>query len=143
MLHSTITPNQLLLLKNTPAMLNQSNDNRPLFFQLIELIKDRILSGKLSEGESLPSVRQLSQDFSINPQTVLKATQVLVQENIIEKRRGIGMFIKTGAFNTLVSINKQKFSEHELVELVQRAKLLNISQEQLLSLISSVFEDEK
>jgi len=124
-------------------MLNQSNDNRPLFFQLIELIKDRILSGKLSEGESLPSVRQLSQDFSINPQTVLKATQVLVQENIIEKRRGIGMFIKTGAFNTLVSINKQKFSEHELVELVQRAKLLNISQEQLLSLISSVFEDEK
>ncbi|NQV16569.1 GntR family transcriptional regulator, partial [bacterium] len=66
----------------------------PIYQQLAESIRQDILSGALQEEEAIPSVRQISVDYSLNPQTVLNATQLLIQEGLLEKRRGLGLFVQ-------------------------------------------------
>ena len=73
------------------------DDNTPIYLQLRAIVVQRILSGSLSEGEAVPSVRQVAADEKINPITVSKAYQMLVDEGLLEKRRGLGMFVEAGA----------------------------------------------
>ena len=116
------------------------DDTSPLFLQLAELIREQVLSRELGEGDSLPSVRQIAHDLSVNHQTVLKAIQVLTLENIIEKRRGIGMFVKAGALKALSSRELQGFIEKDIVAFADRAKLLDLTMEELLALVRKEFE---
>ena len=89
------------------------NDHQPIYRQLRDRVVHMILDGALKEGDPLPSVRNVAAEYSVNPLTVLKAYQELVDEELVEKRRGLGMFVKTGARNRLLHGERQKFlSEH-------------------------------
>src|SRR3989440_10248594 len=94
-------------------MSREWNDNQPIYRQLRDRGVHMILDGVLKEGDSLPSVRNVAAEYRVNPLTVLKAYQELVDEELVEKRRGLGMFVKTGAHSLLVKGERQKFlSEH-------------------------------
>ena len=89
------------------------NDHQPIYRQIRDRVVHMILDGALKEGDPLPSVRNVAAEYRVNPLTVLKAYQELVDEELVEKRRGLGMFVKTGARNRLLHGERQKFlSEH-------------------------------
>src|SRR5438552_15439701 len=89
------------------------NDGQPIYRQLRDRVVHMILDGVLNEGDPLPSVRNVAADYRLNPLTVLKAYQELVDEELVEKRRGLGMFVKTGARNRLLHCERHKFlNEH-------------------------------
>jgi GntR family transcriptional regulator len=88
---------------------NEWNNSQPIYRQLRDRVVAMILDGVLKEGDPLPSVRNVAADYRVNPLTVLKAYQELVDEELVEKRRGLGMFIKTGARNLLLKAERQKF----------------------------------
>ena len=89
------------------------NDGQPIYRQLRDRVVHMILEGVLNEGDPLPSVRNVAADYRVNPLTVLKAYQELVDEELVEKRRGLGMFVKTGARDLLLKGERQKFlKEH-------------------------------
>src|SRR6266508_3116059 len=96
-----------------PRMAREWNDSQPIYRQLRDRVVHMILDGVLNEGDPLPSVRNVAADYRVNPLTVLKAYQELVDEELVEKRRGLGMFVKTGARNRLLHGERQKFlNEH-------------------------------
>ncbi|MGB9475021.1 MAG: GntR family transcriptional regulator [Candidatus Udaeobacter sp.] len=89
------------------------NDNQPIYRQLRDRVVHMILDGVLKEGDPLPSVRNVAAEYRVNPLTVLKAYQELVDEQLVEKRRGLGMFVKEGAHKPLLQGEREKFlSEH-------------------------------
>jgi GntR family transcriptional regulator len=89
------------------------NDNEPIYRQLRDRMVHMILDDVLKEGDPLPSVRNVAAEYRVNPLTVLKAYQELVDEDLVEKRRGLGMFVKEGAHKSLLKGERQKFlSEH-------------------------------
>ena len=89
------------------------NDNEQIYRQLRDRMVHMILDDVLKEGDPLPSVRNVAAEYRVNPLTVLKAYQELVDEDLVEKRRGLGMFVKEGAHQSLLKGERQKFlSEH-------------------------------
>jgi len=89
------------------------NDNQPIYRQLRDRVVHMILDDVLKEGDPLPSVRNVAAEYRVNPLTVLKAYQELVDEELVEKRRGLGMFVKTGAHKLLLKGEREKFlSDH-------------------------------
>ncbi|TGD73922.1 GntR family transcriptional regulator [Mangrovimicrobium sediminis] len=103
------------------------NDKQPIYRQLRDLVAQRIMDGTFPEGEAVPSVRQVASDYQINHLTVGKAYQELVDEGLLEKRRGLGMFVREGASGALTSNEKQQFIEEEIPAFVARAKVLGMS----------------
>ena len=94
-------------------MAREWNDGQPIYRQLRDRVVHMILDGVLKEGDPLPSVRNVAAEHRVNPLTVLKAYQQLVSEDLVETRRGLGMFVKAGAHNLLVKGERQKFlNEH-------------------------------
>lgn len=91
-----------------------------------------ILEGVFQEGTALPSVRQVASDHRINPLTVSKAYQLLVELELVEKRRGLGMFVVEGALEKLKMIEKEKFLHDEWPLVAERVALLDLSIEELL-----------
>jgi GntR family transcriptional regulator len=87
----------------------QWNDSQPIYRQLRDRVVAMILDGVLKEGDSLPSVRTVATDYRVNPLTVLKGYQELVDEDLVEKRRGLGMFVKDGAREKLLQGERKKF----------------------------------
>src|SRR5437763_17195655 len=85
------------------------NDTQPIYRQLRDRVVAMILDGLLREGEPLPSVRAVAADSRVNPLTVLKAYQQLVDEQLVEKRRGLGMFVRADARGRLLADERQKF----------------------------------
>jgi GntR family transcriptional regulator len=85
------------------------NDNQPIYRQLRDRVVAMILDGVLREGDPLPSVRNVAADSRINPLTVLKAYEKLVDEGLVEKRRGLGMFVTQGAPEQLLQAERQRF----------------------------------
>src|SRR5215475_15435117 len=85
------------------------NDNAPIYRQLRDRVVDMILDGVLNNGDPLPSVRNVAAEYRVNPLTVLKGYQQLVDEDLVEKRRGLGMFIKAGAREKLLQDERKKF----------------------------------
>src|SRR5579884_955523 len=89
------------------------NDNQPFYRQLRDRVVAMILDGVLTEGDPLPSVRNVAAEYRVNPLTVLKSYQELVDEELVEKRRGLGMFVKDGARKLLLRGERQKFLADE------------------------------
>jgi DNA-binding transcriptional regulator YhcF (GntR family) len=85
------------------------NDSAPIYRQLRDRVVDMILDGVLKNGDALPSVRNVAAEYRVNPLTVLKGYQQLVDEDLVEKRRGLGMFVKDGARNLLLTGEREKF----------------------------------
>ena len=101
--------------------MSQFNDTQPIFLQISERIAEMILSKTATEGESLPSVRQISADLQVNPLTVTRAYQSLVDIGVVESRRGMGMYVIAGARARLLRSEREQFLHKEWPNL--RAKL--------------------
>ena len=108
------------------------NDNQPIYRQLRDRVVAMILDGVLKEGDPLPSVRNVAADYRVNPLTVLKGYQELVDEQLVEKRRGLGMFIKEGARNLLLQGERQKFLSEEWPRIHATIQRLGLKTEELL-----------
>ena len=108
------------------------NDSQPIYWQLKERTVAMILDGTLAEGEPLPSVRNVASEFQLNPITVSKSYQALVEEGLVEKRRGLGMFVREGARNSLIASERAKFLNEEWPAMLARIELLGLSMEDLL-----------
>src|SRR5947207_15008338 len=88
------------------------NDSQPIYRQLRDRVVAMILDGVLKEGDPLPSVRNVAAEYRVNPLTVLKGYQQLVDEELVESKRGLGMFINTGARSLLLQGERQRSEEH-------------------------------
>jgi len=109
------------------------NDSQPIYRQLRERVVAMILDGVLNEGDPLPSVRTVAADYRINPLTVLKAYQQLVDEQLVEKRRGLGMFINAGARNLLLKGERQKFLAEQWPAIHATIQRLGLTPQELLT----------
>ena len=111
------------------------SDNQPIYRQLRDRVVAMILEGSLKEGDPLPSVRTIAADYQINPLTVLKGYQALVDEKLVEKRRGLGMFVKTGASRALMKNEREVFLKSEWPQIVQRIRRLDLDPRELLNAV--------
>ncbi len=117
-------------------------DDQPIYKQLKERVVSLILAEEFRAGESLPSVRQVSSDYRINHITVSKAYQELVDEGLVEKRRGLGMFVVDGAKDSLLTREQEKFAREELPAFVDRINQLGITTETLIEMIKQIGEQK-
>jgi len=118
------------------------DDSQPIYQQLRERTIARILAGELAEGEPLPSVRQIAVDMQINPITVSKAYQMLVDDGLVEKRRGLGMFVISGARQRLLARERELFLQHEWPQMLQRMRTLGIDLQQMKTLLDAADQND-
>ena len=112
------------------------NDQALIYQQIAQLLEDGILRGEYSEDSQVPSTNELARAFNINPATAAKGINRLVDEGLLYKRRGIGMFVAPGALEQLRTQRRQAFARQQVRALVREAKRLDITQEQLLKLVA-------
>lgn len=108
-------------------------DDQPIYRQLRDKVVGAILDGSLREGEPLPSVRTIAVELQINPITASKAYQELVADDLVEKRRGLGMFIVEGARGKLLEDERRRFLEDEWPRIIERIESLGIDRDTLLA----------
>ena len=111
---------------------HQWNDNQPIYRQLRDRVVAMILDGILNEGDPLPSVRNVAAEFVVNPLTVLKGYQELVDEDLVEKRRGLGMFVKPGARARLLQGERKKFLAEQWPVIRSTIQRLGLTPQDLL-----------
>ena len=109
----------------------QWSDTQPIYRQLRDRVAAMILDGELKEGDPLPSVRTVSAEYRVNPLTVLKGYQQLVDEGLVEARRGLGMFVKEGAARELLRGERQRFLDEEWPRVRETIERLGFSAEEL------------
>jgi len=109
------------------------NDNQPIYRQLRDRVVAMILDGVLKDGDPLPSVRTVAADYRLNPLTVLKGYQELVDEELVEKKRGLGMYVKDGARTLLMKGERQKFLAEEWPRVQATIQRLGLKAEDLLN----------
>jgi GntR family transcriptional regulator len=109
------------------------NDSQPIYRQLRDRIVAMILDRVLSEGDPLPSVRNVAAEYRVNPLTVLKAYQQLTDEGLVEKRRGLGMFINTGAHAMLLKAERERFLTEEWPVVAATIQRLGLDTQELLT----------
>ncbi len=108
------------------------NEDLPIYRQLRDRVVAMILEGVLGDGDALPSVRNVAAEYRLNPLTVLKGYQELVDEGLVEKKRGRGMFINDGARKQLLKDERQRFVQKEWPKVVETINRLGLDPEQLL-----------
>jgi GntR family transcriptional regulator len=113
-------------------MTNDWNDTQPIYRQLRDRVVDMILDGALQEGDPLPSVRNVAAEYRVNPLTVLKGYQELVDEQLVESRRGRGMFINSGARTVLLQAERKKFLAEQWPRVHATIQRLGLTTEELL-----------
>jgi len=118
------------------------NDNQPIYQQLRDRIITLIIEGAFSEGEAVPSVRQVASEYRINHLTVAKAYQELVAEGLLEKRRGLGMFVLQDARQKLLAQERDRLMKVDLPEMIKRGRQLGISEPDLTGLVSALYREE-
>ena len=116
------------------------DDSRPIFQQLAERIEDEILRGVYAEGEQVPSTNELAAHMRINPATAGKALNLLVDREILEKRRGIGMFVAAGARDLIAAERQQGFRDHFVAPLLAEAGKLGLATRDVIRLIEKEAE---
>jgi GntR family transcriptional regulator len=109
------------------------NDNQPIYRQLRDRMVALILEGALKEGDPLPSVRAVAADYRLNPLTVLKGYQQLVDERLVEKRRGRGMFVSEGARQLLLAGERKRFLTEEWPHILAVIHRLGFTAEELFA----------
>lgn len=116
-------------------------DDEPIYRQLRQRIATLILNDAIKEGEAIPSVRQVAADYQINHLTVAKAYQELVEQGLVEKRRGLGMFVLPGARDQIAASERDKLLKDELPRLLVRARQLGISESELNAHIKQMLKE--
>lgn len=109
------------------------NDNQPIYRQLRDRVVAMILDGVLKEGDPLPSVRNVAAENRVNPLTVLKAWQQLADEQLVEKRRGMGMYVKDNVRDVLLEAERRKFLETQWPDICGTIRRLELSPRELLA----------
>jgi GntR family transcriptional regulator len=113
------------------------NDTQPIYRQLRDRVVAMVLDGLLNEGDPLPSVRTVAAEYRVNPLTVLKAYQQLVDDGLVEKRRGLGMFVNAGARKLLLKSERQKFLKEQWPQIYTTIERLGLTQQELLDAAES------
>ena len=109
------------------------NDSQPIYRQLRDQVVAMILDGVLGEGDPLPSVRTVAAEYRVNPLTVLKAYQQLVDDGLVEKRRGLGMFVNLGARDRLMQGERQRFLAEQWPGIAATIQRLGLTPQELLA----------
>ncbi len=120
-------------------MLLDFDSEKPIYLQLSESIEDAILSGAFEEETQIPSTTEISVKYKINPATALKGINILVDEGIIYKKRGVGMFVNAGAVEILKTKHKSDFLKSYINTLIVEANKLNISKDEIITMIERGF----
>lgn len=118
------------------------NDKQPIYRQLKDRVVERIMDGTFAEGEAVPSVRQVAADFQINHLTVSKAYQELVDIGLLEKRRGLGMFVTQGARKSLTSDEQRRFVEEEVPAFAERVRRLGMDMNEVVEYLVAQEDDQ-
>jgi len=108
------------------------NDSQPIYRQLRDKVVTMILEEVLKDGDALPSVRQVAAEYQLNPLTVMKGYQELVDEDLVEKKRGRGMFVKEGAQTALLRDERRRFLDDEWPQVIARIQRLGLKVGELL-----------
>jgi DNA-binding transcriptional regulator YhcF (GntR family) len=117
------------------------NSDKPIFIQISEGIEDAILSGAFTEESQIPSITEFSVNYKINPATALKGITILVDNGILYKKRGLGMFVAAGAAEKLRQKRIDLFYDNYIVSLITEAKRLNLSEGEIKSMIERGFRE--
>ncbi len=113
----------------------------PIFIQVANFIEDCILKDLLKEGEKVPSTTEFSTTYKINPATVLKGVNLLEQNDVLYKKRGIGVFVKENAKTVITNQRKDKFKSNYVDNLVNEARSLGLNETEVIDMIKKVFSD--
>src|SRR5690625_203073 len=124
-------------------MKSKFHEDKPIYIQVSEQIEDQIINKQLNADDQAPSTNQLVNFYKINHATVSKGINQLVEEDILYKKRGIGMFVSKGARDKLIDKRRKSFVEEYIVTLVQEADKLEITNEDILTYIKKVKGSEK
>lgn len=116
--------------------------DKPIFIQIAEQLEDSVFTGVFQEEMKIPSTNEISALLHINPHTVLKGMNLLVDGDIIYKRRGLGMFVKEGAVERIRQKRQSQFYSQYVQALIREALKLRISKEEIMMLIERGYEDE-
>jgi GntR family transcriptional regulator len=111
------------------------DEGAPLFVQIAGQLADDIVDGQLAEGTRVPSTNELAAFYRINPATAAKGINMLVDDGVLEKRRGVGMFVAAGAREQLLAMRRKLFAEQYVDPLVAEANRLGIDSDTLVSLV--------
>ena len=115
------------------------DNEKPIYQQLAEWLSDLIIEGTVNEGEQIPSTTEISVNYKINPATALKGINILVDKNIVYKKRGVGMFVCDGAVSILKRERRQDFQQNTVKALTDEAKRLGISKDEIIAMIERSF----
>lgn len=115
-------------------------ESLPIYIRIVQGIKDAILAGEVKEDEQLASTTYLSKEYKINIATVNKAINLLVDEGLVYKKRGIGMFVKKGALQMLIKERRDTFKDRYIVATLKEAKRLNYTTEELQQIVREAYE---
>lgn len=121
-------------------MLDNLGEEKSIYLQISEMVEDEILRGILVEEEQVPSTTELSKFYKINPATAAKGINILVDKGILYKKRGIGMFVQTGARNKIMEERKSNFYDTFVKKIINEAKLIGIDKEELKKMIDKSSE---
>ena len=124
-------------------MTNTWNDNQPIYRQLRGRVVAMILDGTLKDGDALPSVRSVAAEYRLNPLTVMKGYQELVDADLVEKKRGLGMFVLEGASDKLMASEREKFLNEEWPGIYARIDRLGLTLEDLFKNVQANNEGEE
>jgi GntR family transcriptional regulator len=116
------------------------NNDKPIYLQLSEGLEDAILAGAYEEETQIPSTTEISITYKINPATALKGINLLVDNGIVYKKRGLGMFVSTGAKEKILDQRKVAFFESYIKTLVSEAKKLSITKQEILKMLERGFD---
>lgn len=122
-------------------MVFRFSEEKPLYIQIAEQLEDAIFTGTFPEETQIPSTTELSVSLQINPATVLKGMNILVSENVIYKKRGLGMFVSTGATEKIRKKRQESFYEDFISPLVSEARKLGLSKDEINNLIERGYKN--
>lgn len=120
-----------------------NDETKPIYVQIAEWLENEILNGNFKPNEKVYSQYQLAEIFTVNPATAAKGLNLLVQENLLYKKRGLGMFVTNHAKDLILEKRKSHTLKRLVYELVIEAKRLNVSEDELINMIHKVSEDVK
>ena len=118
------------------------SDNKSIFLQIAEMIENDILRGILQEDEQVLSTNEIAKLYNINPNTALKGISVLFTDDILYKKRGVGMFVASGAKEKILNKRKKEFFDEYVQPMIREAKAIGITKNELLKLIIDTEENE-
>ena len=116
---------------------------RPIFLQLAEMLEEGIISGAFPEEGQIPSITEYSAALKINPATALKGINLLVDEGLVYKKRGVGMFVSEGAREKLLRKKRESFYSERVLTVAREAKALGLTQDELQALTARAYEEKE